>query len=581
MSSEAPVLEALRARGPLKKLASGGWMANCPAHEDAKASLKVDIGADGRALLKCHAGCSTDEIVAALGLTTADLFLRRNGNEARREVAVYKYADESGRHLYDVVRFTGKEFRQRRPDGSWGLGGARRVLYRLPDVLAAIRDGSPVYVVEGEKDADAINAIPDGSAVATTNPMGAGKWRPDYSESLRGGNVTIVQDKDEPGRRHAREVAGALKDIAASVRIVEAKQGKDAADHLAAGLTLDQLVPAGPKKRALVKALDLLALLTGPVEPVPWVIEPLLARGEAVVVAGESGIGKSWMTADLALSLAGGTPFLGSLQVSGGPYRVMVVDLENSMPLIRWRMRKLVIGKNLKASEAGSLPIAYHCQPSLSMSDVEDRDALFAAVESFRPDWVIVDSLVRCHRGDENSNSDMRDVFGHLGRLKDYGAGYLVTHHLRKPTKGDPSDDVRYRIRGASDVLAAVDEAWGLQQKDDGFVLIHEKTRWERPSGNLEVCIEDVFGGDGVKLTASSSDSSAQATILDTLTLDGAAGSSRQELIKSLERIGLKSARRQANHVLSKLHRSGEIRKKGNQSAMRYWLASHAPEEAE
>ena len=51
-----------------------GWIAKCPAHDDRKPSLSIDEGTDGRALIKCHAGCSTDDVISALGLTRRDLF---------------------------------------------------------------------------------------------------------------------------------------------------------------------------------------------------------------------------------------------------------------------------------------------------------------------------------------------------------------------------------------------------------------------------------------------------------------------------------------------------------------------------
>jgi AAA domain len=56
------------------KRSGKGWIANCPAHEDQNPSLSISEGADGRALLKCFAGCSTESVLAALGLTVRDLF---------------------------------------------------------------------------------------------------------------------------------------------------------------------------------------------------------------------------------------------------------------------------------------------------------------------------------------------------------------------------------------------------------------------------------------------------------------------------------------------------------------------------
>ena len=69
------------------KRSGKGWIAKCPVHDDHKPSLSIDEGADGRALIKCHAGCSTDDVIAALGLTRRDLFpatsQRQSGNGAK------------------------------------------------------------------------------------------------------------------------------------------------------------------------------------------------------------------------------------------------------------------------------------------------------------------------------------------------------------------------------------------------------------------------------------------------------------------------------------------------------------------
>ncbi|MCV6968181.1 DUF3631 domain-containing protein [Mycobacterium bohemicum] len=73
--------------------------------------------------------------------------------------------------------------------------------------------------------------------------MGAGKSPHADISPLRGRHVRVVADKDEPGRKHARDVAKLLEGVAASVRIFEAAVGKDAADHIAAGKTLEELRP--------------------------------------------------------------------------------------------------------------------------------------------------------------------------------------------------------------------------------------------------------------------------------------------------------------------------------------------------
>ncbi len=220
----------------------------CASHDDRAASLSIGAGDDGRVLMKCHAGCSTEDVVCALGLTMADLFPEKARPASSRSVTdVYRYTDEAGALLFEVVRYTSpKGFRQRRPDGRggyvWNLNETRRVLYRLPELLEALPVGrEPIYIVEGEKD---VHAIERAGGVATCNPGGAGKWRNEYAEFLMGARVVVVADRDEVGWRHACEVVESVSAVAASVRLVEAGRGKDAYDHLAAGLGLADFIPA-------------------------------------------------------------------------------------------------------------------------------------------------------------------------------------------------------------------------------------------------------------------------------------------------------------------------------------------------
>jgi hypothetical protein len=220
----------------------------CPAHADHDPSLSVTRGTSGVAT-HCHAGCDVENVVAALGLTMADLFDRPPERvEQPRMVHRYGYLDESGELLYEVVRFTPKAFRQRRPDGRdgwiWNLDGVRRLLFRLPRVREAIAEGQTIFVCEGEKD---VVALWNAGCPATCNPGGVGKWRDEYSQVLAGANVVVVADHDEAGYRHARDVARSLKKVGATVRVVQAAEGKDASDHLAAGRTVEEFESIDPE----------------------------------------------------------------------------------------------------------------------------------------------------------------------------------------------------------------------------------------------------------------------------------------------------------------------------------------------
>lgn len=234
---------------PRQKIA-GGFNVRCPAHNDQDPSLSVVDGKD-KILVKCQSGCTTPAVCAALNIETSDLFYAtqeeeekgKPGPKPRGEVErTYDYLDAGGKLLFQVVRYIPKSFRQHQPDGkggwTWNLHGVQLVLYRLPDVLKAIAAGTPVYLVEGEKDADNLAAL---GLTATTCPMGAGKWRQSYTDTLKGANVILLQDNDSAGKKHVELVSKALSGQAASLRALPPFDVKDVSDWLAAGHTRGEL----------------------------------------------------------------------------------------------------------------------------------------------------------------------------------------------------------------------------------------------------------------------------------------------------------------------------------------------------
>ncbi|WP_432017675.1 DUF927 domain-containing protein [Streptomyces hydrogenans] len=172
---------------------------------------------------------------------------------AYRRVESYVYTDAAGTVTGEVIRRQctecgEKSFAQRRPaeGGGWEYKApTSRPLYRLPEVLAAIAaDRAPIYVVEGEKDADIGCKVGE---VVTTNPGGAGKWRPEHTKTLaRARRVVIVADRDAVGTgyKHAATIRDALISEGMdpeAVEVVEAATGKDLYDHLQARHGVEEL----------------------------------------------------------------------------------------------------------------------------------------------------------------------------------------------------------------------------------------------------------------------------------------------------------------------------------------------------
>jgi len=223
----------------------------CPSHDDRSPSLGVARGTTRDIVIKCQAGCSADDVLAALDLTWTDF------GEPRADVDTieYPYHTAAGETAYVVVRFPGKQFKQkhRGPTGEWvwNMRGVDRLLYRLPAVIDAVANGKRVIIVEGEKDADRLAAR---GVVATCNSGGAdegngSKFTTAMADVLAGATVLIIADKDKAGYAHAAHVRRLLVERGCTVTVTEPLIGKDISNHLDAGKTSADLVTIDPDER--------------------------------------------------------------------------------------------------------------------------------------------------------------------------------------------------------------------------------------------------------------------------------------------------------------------------------------------
>ena len=325
------------------------FMARCPAHEDRTPSLSGKSGDDGRTLLKCHAGCRVEDIVARVDLTMRDLFVdaATPSMTTPEIVQTYPYTAEDGTLLYESVRYVPKAFRQRRPHGRngwiWKLDDPTatppvttpRVLLGLPELI----DVTDIFIVEGEKDVRALQKL---GLSATTNAGGAGQWRDDYAQQLsRTGalRVNIIPDNDEPGQTHAATVARSCHTAGIEARIVrlpDLRPKGDVSDYLDAGHTRDDLAALVTATVALSQAdIDALGhvlppaasetftltsigdLLHEPEEEVNWLVEGLIPAKSVVVLAAKPKVGKSTAARSMALSVARGDTWLGRACAQG------------------------------------------------------------------------------------------------------------------------------------------------------------------------------------------------------------------------------------------------------------------------
>jgi len=471
MDAEAYV-ELREAHGGTVRRIQGGWMCTCPAHEDRTPSLSVTAGDDRRLLLHCHAGCQLADILNADGLTPADLF--DGHTNGRVEEAAYPYVDEHGKPLFEVVRFWPKDFRQRRPDGQWGIGGIRRVPFRLPQLLQAVTDGETVYVAEGEKD---VLALERAHVVATCNPGGAGKWRPEYSEFLRDAHVVVIADRDDPGRDHARQVTASLEQVGARVEIVHAAVGKDASEHLQAGKTVYELQPGlgadpgtGLPHDLAVPTLDEFIAVEEE-GATPLLGEPdavLIPASGDVMVYGDGGAGKTTLTIDLAFHLATGEDWL-EIPIPES-VRVLLVENEGPRPLLR---RKLARKRQAwtGGSPAERLRIFERPWGEFSLEPESWRDAIATTVTKHQIDVLIAGPLTRIGMNDAGTLQEVRAFMGLVHDLRERCNRPLTVLLIHHENKGG---QVSGAWEGSGDTLAHV------QSAGNGHTVVYiQKARWD------------------------------------------------------------------------------------------------------
>lgn len=451
---DAREVVAVLAQGEAVRPSGGQYMTRCPVHGagggDSNPSLSVSSGTDQPVVIKCMAGCETDDVLAAVGLTWADISAPKVEDprlEGRREwtpggdaVAIYDYVDRHGALVFQVLRTADKKFFQRQRDAAaksgwkWrSVDAADRPLYRLPQVIEAIDGGREIWLCEGEKD---VEALVRAGVDATCNAGGAGKWQVHYSETLAEATVVIVADKDEPGRKHARKVRELLVAEGCRVRVVEAEHGKDAYDHLAKGGTIETFVETVPFEEEVIAvgAPTFGAYLADIPGEQEFVFKDTLARGEVVLVTAYEGSGKTTMQKQLAVQAACGIhPWSGRVQE---PKRVLFVDLENPhhdnwadfrnlARLAKYHGDWEAAEKNLIIVEADPIDVA-----------TENGFAfLTERVHAVKPDLLVIGPIYNLVGRDLSSEDDARPLKQAIDTIRHkYGCAVIMEHHVPKGT---------------------------------------------------------------------------------------------------------------------------------------------------
>jgi RecA-family ATPase len=508
-----------KALGNAKKV-NGNWLASCPVaghgrgNGDKNPSLSIKED-NGKLLFHCHGGCDQHSVFDAVrernllpALQRQEYSLALIKGELMTMPTLeqeWEYKDEVGDTLFVKRRFKvnsekGKTYSLHKVDAAGrrqgSMTGARIVPYRLPELINAREAGRAIYLVEGEKAADALVSI---GAIATTSHAGASHWPADITQYFTGAVVIVVPDCDLPGWKYAKRVVEALLPVAKAIRVLDfnlPELGDDAYEWVADGgdrsklaelakalpvvTSIDQVqTPEWIVPRETIEVTlepDNLDRTEPPIlvprqllnieawddiedEPVEWLIDNVLPKKAFCALYGPPGSYKSFVALDIAEAVATGRPWMGrEVQAAGAVLYICGEGFGG-------------IGARIKACKLHNRTQAgaeiYVIRAAINMrSSAEDFDLLVASIKDLMEktgvqfELVQIDTLARAFGGgNENNSEDMGAFIHNAGRIQRMlGCAMMVLHHSGKDaTKG---------LRGHSSLLGAVDTQLELMKID-------------------------------------------------------------------------------------------------------------------
>lgn len=420
---------------------------------------------DGKLLVRCFASCPQLDLIGTLKETGLWPETPREPFKLPPQLLVpivtrHPYYNDRGELVAIHVR---KDFGNGRksmpwelPDGRTSQNGdintANLPLYGLPNVLERL--DKVVILVEGEKAADA--AMAEGLIAVS---LSGGANQPDFGtalESLRGRDVLLWPDNDEPGLKLMLRINEQLSSIASRVRwlaVPGLPHKGDAADYFGTDRTIDDLrsyvsqeppshteEPAHPTRRFRLLTAHELKNRPDP----EWIIEGVIQRDTLALIVGAQETYKSFAALDMAMSIAEGHLWQGRACKQGPS---VYISAEGGSGL----------GLRVAAWEIARETPAEHClflpdQAPQFLDRRQDGDVeellLSLSDMSEPPAFVVVDTLARVMVGhDENSVEHMGSLIAAADRLRQAtGASVMFVHHNNK----------QGGARGSTSLLGAV-----------------------------------------------------------------------------------------------------------------------------
>jgi AAA domain len=504
------------------KRSGKGWIAKCPAHDDQKPSLSIDEGADGRALIRCHAGCLTDNVLAALGLTRRDLFpamsQRQSSNGAKstfnwRE-CVEAFTDK---HLERLATWRGYSIEfcyWLKENGLVGLydgciafpvhdraGNVIAAHYRLKDgswryfpqgtkarplVIGELIRGDPVHCFESQWDAFSFMDISgERSGVICTRSASNGALVADLIQ--RSSTVYVWTQNDAASEKWQKDICGNTKGTVKRARIPE--QFKDLNDWTRAGATDEDLLDAIVKveivreaEQSWVEALNAAVVTSSQLHDLELIPRKKLlgdwfSEGDLGFIFAYRGVGKTWLALATAQALSTG----GKLGGWAAHASVNVLYIDGEMPPDLMRSRCEGLG-----ASNGNLQFLNHeilfdrTSRVLNITNREIQDAITERCLTSGVKVLILDNLSTLASGMRENEADSWELVNNwLLDLRRRKIAVVIVHHAGR------SGEMRGTSKREDNVfwIIALDDAKKDADDKRGARFI---SRFTKPSRNTQ-----------------------------------------------------------------------------------------------
>lgn len=483
----------------VRKSSTGGWTACCPAHDDRNPSLSISLGEKGKILLHCHAGCSTEAVLDALGMTMADLFPASSAPIVpHRGLSLVEFAREKkltwrflvnqgiteyprGGLLIPYYRLDGQlasRYRIRtdliaKQGSFWNKEPGELLPYGLEHLEAARQKGW-LFLVEGETDTLTLRfheypalGIPGAEMVKTT-------MQRSYVDGIN--YLYIFQEPDAAGQHFAEDILSLLANWswagkAYVVSLPDAKdlselhqrdpkglpaafqQALDAALLRYDGSPAQDVVPETPAttqqpEQVLEDLFTLQHLLDMPFANPCWAIPGLLPEGLLLLV-GKPKQGKSWLALQFAFAVSAGVTTLNTYQARLG--EVLYLALEDTPQRLQVRSQ-LVLSTMTTPPQSLTFAVQW---PRLDQGGLAQLEAFAGGHPLLR--LIVIDTWAMVAPGTPSRSRSYEMEYAGLAPLKQFASAHHITlllvHHLRKT----PGQDILDEITGSTGLIGAVD----------------------------------------------------------------------------------------------------------------------------